>query len=82
MAQARPGDREDIICTFPFVCISKPMREHQALFPPFLGPADKANLDLLCARVQYVIGAILSEPHTSVTSLHPCVCVCLLACLD
>ena len=31
-----------------------------------------------------VIGASLSEPHTSVTSLHPCVCMfaCLLACLD
>ena len=30
-----------------------------------------------------LIGASLSEPHTSVTSLHPCVCmfVCLLACL-
>ena len=30
---------------------------------------------------QYIIGASLSEPHTSVTSLHPCVCIlCLLAC--
>ena len=31
-----------------------------------------------------MIGASLSEPHTSVTSLHTCVCMlaCLLACLD
>jgi len=31
-----------------------------------------------------IIGASLSEPHTSVTSLHLCVCMfaCLLACLD
>ena len=29
-----------------------------------------------------IIGASLSEPHTSVTALHTCVCVCLLACFD
>ena len=31
-----------------------------------------------------LVGASLSEPHTSVTSLCPCVCMfaCLLACLD
>ena len=35
----------------------------------------------LCA---ILIGASLSEPHTSVTSLHPCVCMfaCLLAWTD
>ena len=28
---------------------------------------------------QLLVGASLSEPHTSVTALHTCVCVCLLA---
>jgi len=33
---------------------------------------------------QSLIGASLSEPHTSVTSLRTCVCIyaCLFACLD
>jgi len=31
-------------------------------------------------RGKGIIGASLSEPHTSMTSLHPC--VCMFACLD
>ena len=34
-------------------------------------------------RAPGIIGVSLSEPHTSVISLHPCMCVCLLgSCLD
>jgi len=44
------------------------------------------NHHMPCFRASlHIIGVSLSEPHPSVTSLHPCVCMfawCLLACLD
>ena len=44
------------------------------------------SVDSICriAQTHNIIGASLSEPHTSVTSLHLCVCMFarLLACLD
>jgi len=40
--------------------------------------------DLSNLAISWGVGASLSEPHTSVTSLHPCLCMfacLLLACL-
>jgi len=41
------------------------------------------NRHMPCFRASlHIFGVSLSKPHPSVTSLHPCVCVCLLgACL-
>ena len=42
---------------------------------------------MLCLSLCFIIGVSLSEPHTSGTALHTCVCMfaclpaCLLACL-
>ena len=40
-------------------------------------------IDLQCRYIYIVIAVSLSEPHTSVTALHTCVCmyVCLSVCL-
>jgi len=40
-------------------------------------PSSGLGINLYC-----IIGASLSEPHTSMTSLHTCVYVCLLAWTD
>ena len=41
------------------------------------------NIDCYCIfklGKQHIIGVTLSEPHTSVTALHTCTCVCVFAC--